>query len=719
MKKKLLLAISILAIMVVALAFSVSAEESSIIANTITSETYGTIYQLSADPGLDNADQYRSTLKNINDSGKDENALCILYDGTYYYVFPSSYLVAEQSGGKFDMFVATASGNNGTGSTTQIGINNAISEWNTDEGTTLPIFTLNNAWGNRYIKELVRFEFTTDVTWIDRDHCCMRYYPSLIEVRFTQGVSLNKARNLFFNCSKLTTVIGFENLTSLTDTGYFSGCSALKTVKLPTNITSIPGSIFSGCVAFEGVENWDSIKGNITSIGGEAFNGCTSLLSFDIDNGVLTSIGGSAFYNCTALASINLPNTVTSIGGSCFQNCKALTAFDVPDSLVTLGSKAFQGCSGITRFEFPPTTNGFGQDCFNGCSALEYINIPRDCTYIGNYTFSGCSKVNIDLSGAKSLTSTGTNNSWGVTTSLVFPEGFLTCGGIDSGNITNLEFPNSTTSLGVIRCGLLQEFVVPESVTALQDKAFDYCGSLKTITLPRGLTSISKTGNTSFYGSTKNNLKTIIYTGNADDAILTDVLGVLTGATVTIKNHCNVYYDGVHEATTELTKYFENGAYVSKFIVESACGKNCGVSEEVDSAEPLFKLLGYSKTEYESSSAISNSFAINYDAIAKYNTLVSEDEKVSAFGLIAVSKEKIAEEDEGLLMNASTKASVDVTSRGYDIISMKITNISEANYTTELYCTMYVCANGKYYYANNTDFQEKATVSVTYSGLTA
>ncbi|MBQ7353151.1 MAG: leucine-rich repeat domain-containing protein [Clostridia bacterium] len=712
MKKKLLLAIAMLVIMVFTLAFLVSAEEITV--NTITSETYGTIYQLSADPGLDNAEQYKSTLNNINDLGTDEDALCILYDGTYYYVFPSTYIVKEITTGnqigKFEVYVGTD---------TDAGINNAITEWNTAEGTTLPTFTLSSTWGNRRIEELVRFEFTKDVTFIDRDHCCMRSYPLLKEVRFPYSVSLSRARSLFSSCKNLTTVVGFENLTNLTDSSYFTGCTALKTVKLPSDITTIPGYIFNGCTSFTGVENWDSIKDNITSIGDNAFYGCESLVSLDVDNGKLTSIGGSAFYNCTGLTSIKLPNTVTSIGGSCFFSCSGLTSFDVPDSLVTLGSKTFQGCSGITRLEFPPTTTSFGQDCFNGCTALEYINIPRDCTYIGNYTFAGCEKVSIDMSGAKSLKSTGTNNSWGVTTSLVFPEGFETCSGISSGKITELVFPNSTTSLGIIKCSALQEFVVPEGVTALSDKAFDYCSSLTTITLPRGLTSISTTGNTSFFGTTRTNLKTVIYTGKADDAILTDVLGVLTGATVTIENHCNVYYDGVHKETTELTKYFENGTYVSRFIVESACGNKCGVSEEVDSAEALVKLLGYSKAEYTSSSSISNSFVVNNDAIAKYNTLVSDEEKISAFGLIAASKEKIAEENEGLLMSASVKASVDFTSRGYDIISMKITNIAEANYAKELYCTMYICVNGKYYYANNTDFQEKATVSVTYSGLTA
>ena len=79
--KKILLSLSLIAVLVCLFALCVSAEEITV--NTITSDTYGTIYQLSAYPGLENADQYKSVLNNIVDSGTEQETLCILTDGTF------------------------------------------------------------------------------------------------------------------------------------------------------------------------------------------------------------------------------------------------------------------------------------------------------------------------------------------------------------------------------------------------------------------------------------------------------------------------------------------------------------------------------------------------------------------------------------------------------------------------------------------------------------
>ena len=407
-----------------------------------------------------------------------------------------------------------------------------------------------------------------------------------------------------------------------------------------------------------------------------------------------------------------MPNTVKSIGKNGFRSCKALTAFDVPDSLETLGSATFHSCSSLVRLEFPPTVKGFGQDEFHGCSSLEYINIPRDCTYIGNYTFEGCSKVNVDMSGANSLTSTGSHNIWGVTTSLVFPEGFKTCAGISGGKITELVFPSSTTSIGVIQCSSLKEFVVPAGVTSLGDKSFDYCASLTKVTLPKGIT-VDITGDSAFYGTSKTNLKTIIYTGSEGDETITAVLSILKNASVTYANHCDVYFSGEHKLDGELTKYFEGEKYLSKYIEECACGNNCGKVVPVSEVAPLFSFLGYSRCEIPGSYAISNSFGVNYKAIKEYNELVGE-EKISEYGLIAAgaSEENVVNGD---LINATKKATVSYTEKSFDIISMKISGFNdEASQEKSLYISAYIVIGGTYYYSNSTGFLGSATETVTY-----
>ena len=98
MKKVLLICFMIVALF---LLFTISTFAEDIIVSRTDSEEYGTVIQLSADPGLDNAKQYVSTLKKINDTGDSTQDYCILTDDTctYYHVFPASYIVFENAYG--------------------------------------------------------------------------------------------------------------------------------------------------------------------------------------------------------------------------------------------------------------------------------------------------------------------------------------------------------------------------------------------------------------------------------------------------------------------------------------------------------------------------------------------------------------------------------------------------------------------------------------------
>ena len=87
MKKKIIL----ISIMILALAcmLAVTSFANDIIASKTESEEYGTVIQLSQDPGLYNLEKYVSTLKKINDTGNSTQDFAVLTDKEYYYVFPS------------------------------------------------------------------------------------------------------------------------------------------------------------------------------------------------------------------------------------------------------------------------------------------------------------------------------------------------------------------------------------------------------------------------------------------------------------------------------------------------------------------------------------------------------------------------------------------------------------------------------------------------------
>ena len=97
----------------------------------------------------------------------------------------------------------------------------------------------------------------------------------------------------------------------------------LTSVEIPSSVTSIGDSAFSGCVSLTSVE----IPSSVTSIGKSAFDRCINLTSISIGNGI-TFIGEMAFYRCTGLTSVKIPSSVVSIGYMAFCSCGELTKIE-------------------------------------------------------------------------------------------------------------------------------------------------------------------------------------------------------------------------------------------------------------------------------------------------------------------------------------------------------------------------------------------------------
>ena len=232
----------------------------------------------------------------------------------------------------------------------------------------------------------------------------------------------------------------------------FHDCSGLKSITIPSSVTSIDGYPFKGCsslasiVVKEGNPNYDSrdncnaiidktnnmlragcintvIPSSVTAIGESAFDG-SGLKSITIPSSV-TSIGISAFNGCSSLTSVTIPSSVTSIGGDAFRFCSSLQSVTIPRSVTSIGSGAFQGCSslesivveeGNSQYDsrdncnaiIDKTNNELIAGCKNtiipgsvtsiGASAfwgmpLTSIVIPSSVTYIGDIAFAGCSAL--------------------------------------------------------------------------------------------------------------------------------------------------------------------------------------------------------------------------------------------------------------------------------------------------------------------------------------
>jgi len=408
MKKKIFL-ISVMALALISI-FAISVFADELIASKTVSEEYGTVIQLKADPGLDNAKQYVSTLNKINDSGTDKDALCILTDGTYFYVFPSSYIVNEKADGQFDIYAGTDA---------NPGLVQAISEFNVaNETEYYSNYTLNGSGGGKKIDAVVRFEFPSDVKYAHQDYCCMRKYPKLIEVRINHPIDFSSAEKMFDSNGALTTVIGLENATGLAK-NMFMFCRYLKSVNIPTDTVKIPDGMFFCCgVNASGVFTIlnladctqlttigadafrDSTKihipvpDSVTTIGDRAFQSCKNGTVVINETSRLQVIGESAFYSCQTLTTLYIPSTVTSIGKNAFNSCMSLKSVENFENcqITTIQSSVFEGATSLKSIKIPETVTTI-ENAFLGNKSLTKVYIPKRVTSIAD-TFLDLSWAN-------------------------------------------------------------------------------------------------------------------------------------------------------------------------------------------------------------------------------------------------------------------------------------------------------------------------------------
>ena len=282
---------------------------------------------------------------------------------------------------------------------------------------------------------LVKITLPASITTID--NAAFKNCPNLTEVvlltsNAKAATSLKINESAFENCSSLAKIIlpaytttiaqyAFRNAgivdlvipAGITSIGKqaFNGCTSLKTLTFENTAsisladdTAATGGVFAGCTALETV----NLGANISTIGEKAFSGCTSLQTVNIatENSKLTKIGKQAFYKCPALTSITIPNTVTSIGVQAFANTAdvpgSLTSitFEKGGSALTLDKQVFEYQASLTKVDLPAgvkltTTNITATyttagnpvaAIFTGCNALEQINIEAKEGVTNTYT---------------------------------------------------------------------------------------------------------------------------------------------------------------------------------------------------------------------------------------------------------------------------------------------------------------------------------------------
>ena len=235
------------------------------------------------------------------------------------------------------------------------------------------------------------------------------------ELRYTvidEGVRIEGFKDEFYQGESLVIPEQIEgkNVVSIKDRA-FLGRKSLKTVVLPSTLTSIGSNAFNDCPALVEI----NIPANVNYIGDFAFYLCKSLETVTVPNGIkeieentfssceklkkvilpegLEIIDKNAFDFCSSLTEINIPSTVKSIGNQSFSNCKALETIVIPDSVNDIGEMVFKDCIKLKEVTLSNNIPALKRGIFKHCSSIEELKIPDSVKTIENGVFEGCSSI--------------------------------------------------------------------------------------------------------------------------------------------------------------------------------------------------------------------------------------------------------------------------------------------------------------------------------------
>ena len=179
----------------------------------------------------------------------------------------------------------------------------------------------------------------------------------------------------------------------------FSENSKLENLTIGNGVTRIGEYAFNSCGTYwddethQGVENLVVEMGsNVTAIDAHAFQNCGKLKSVTLPS-TLTTIGNEAFYR-TGLTSISIPASVTSIGDFAFQYCDNMTSITIEDSETPL---SLAGTYSERPLWNPAATIYLGRDLNLTGDVVNHpllenatsVEFGPQVTAIPNYLFSG------------------------------------------------------------------------------------------------------------------------------------------------------------------------------------------------------------------------------------------------------------------------------------------------------------------------------------------
>ena len=259
----------------------------------------------------------------------------------------------------------------------------------------------------------------------------------------------------------------------------FYGCSSLKSINIPEGLTKISNYVFSGCSSLESIDV-DTNNSSYMSEDGILFNKMqTEFIRYPAGKkdkkdyvipSTVTSINASAFSGCSYLESIKIPEKVGRIEDGTFSGCSSLKNISIPETVTVIKLYAFSYCSSLESIEISENVTELdGGTAFSNCSSLERINID-----VNNKNYMSEDGVLFDKLQTEIIKYPEGKKD---TKKYIIPEKVTTIGWMGFARSNNLEsvvIPEGVTNIeysAFIGCSSLESISIPSSVTNIEQSA--------------------------------------------------------------------------------------------------------------------------------------------------------------------------------------------------------------------------------------------------------
>ena len=303
--------------------------------------------------------------------------------------------------------------------------------------------------------------------------------------------NLSNVSGAFFGSQHLKTIHFEEGITKIAD-GLFLG-SGISNIKIPETVTEIGADAFRDTRITELY-----IPDSVTKLGNGAFG-------YSIERPTLTKVSLSAqinsttsspFYGQKNLKEVELRGNWKTIPSGLFYGT-GVEKLVIPEGVTEIGSYAFSGSS-LKEVVLPSTLTKIGESAFRD-TQLTSITIPEGVTEIGFGAFMDSSLKEVVL--PSTLTNIGSSAFSGTQLKNVSVPSSVREIGSSAFNSTPLEGINLPYGLQIIGSGAfrntkLETIEIPEGVTYLDDYTLANIPTLKSVYLPKSLTTFVQSWDT-------------------------------------------------------------------------------------------------------------------------------------------------------------------------------------------------------------------------------